>query len=37
MNIDIIEPGLRVQYVPGSDALDACSEFGHKIGKAVAG
>ena len=37
MNIDIVEPGLRVQYVPGSDALDACTEFGRKIGSVIAG
>ncbi len=37
INIDIVEPGLRVQYVPGNDALEACADFGRKIGKAVAG
>ncbi len=35
MNVDIVEPGLRVQYVPGNDALGTCTDFGRKIGKAV--
>ncbi len=35
MNVDIVEPGLRVQYVPGNDALGTCADFGRKIGKAV--
>ena len=36
MKFDLVEPGMRVQYVPEDDALDACHEFGRKIGKAVA-
>jgi flavorubredoxin len=35
MKIDIVDPGLRVQYVPDKDALENCYEFGRKIGTAV--
>ena len=35
MKFDIVDPGLRVQYVPDKDALENCYEFGRKIGKAV--
>jgi flavorubredoxin len=32
MKFDHIEPGLKVQYVPDADAMDACVQFGKKIG-----
>ena len=35
MKFDIPIPGLKVQYVPGEDALKQCVEFGRQIGKAV--
>ena len=35
MKFDIPIPGLKVQYVPGEDALEQCIEFGRQIGKAV--
>jgi flavorubredoxin len=35
MKFDIIDPGLRVQYVPDGDALRSCYELGRKIGQAV--
>jgi flavorubredoxin len=35
MNFDIVEPALRVQYVPDRDNIEACEAFGRKIGKAV--
>jgi flavorubredoxin len=35
MKIDIVQPGLRVQFVPGKETLEACHEFGRKIGRAV--
>lgn len=35
MNIELAAPGLRVQYVPGDQHLDACYEFGRKVGDAV--
>ena len=37
MKFDVIEPGLRVKYVPESENLDACYAFGQKIGKAIMG
>jgi flavorubredoxin len=37
MKFDVIDPGLRVQYVPDQDALEASYELGRKIGKAVNG
>jgi flavorubredoxin len=36
MKFDIIDPGIRVQYVPDGDGLKSCYAFGQKIGKAVA-
>jgi flavorubredoxin len=35
MKFDIIDPGIRIQYVPDMDGKDACIEFGRKIGKSV--
>ena len=35
MKFDIIDPGIRIQYVPDQDGKDACFEFGRKIGKAI--
>ncbi len=35
MKFDMIEPGIRVQYVPNGDNLDACFEYGRQIGQAV--
>ncbi len=37
MKFEIIDPGLRIQYVPDKDALEACYELGRKIGQAVNG
>jgi len=37
MKFDVIDPGLRIQYVPDKEALEACYELGRKIGKAVSG
>jgi flavorubredoxin len=37
MKFDLIDPGLRVQYVPDPDALEASYELGRKIGQAVNG
>ena len=36
MKFDIIDPGVRLQYVPDKAGLNACFEFGKKIGKAIA-
>ena len=37
MKFEVIDPGLRIQYVPDKDSLESCYELGRKIGKAVAG
>lgn len=36
MQFEIIEPGMKFQYVPDSKGLEACREMGRKIGRAVA-
>jgi len=36
MKIELIQPGLRTQFVPEKPILDVCHEFGRKIGQAVA-
>jgi flavorubredoxin len=35
MKFDIIDPGVRIQYVPDEKALAACFELGKKIGQAM--
>lgn len=35
MKFDMIEPGMKIQYVPDSDGLASCMEFGRQIGRAV--
>ncbi len=35
MKFDIIEPGLRFQYVPDHSQFKECVDFGRRIGKAV--
>ncbi len=35
MKFDVVDPGLRIQYVPDKEGLDACFEFGQKIGKLI--
>jgi flavorubredoxin len=37
MKFEIVDPGLRVQYVPDKESLESCYELGRRIGKAVAG
>jgi flavorubredoxin len=37
MKFEIIDPGMKVQYVPDQEALTNCYELGRKIGKAVKG
>ena len=37
MGARIIEPGLRIQYVPDAGAVDQCTDFGRRIGQAVNG
>jgi flavorubredoxin len=35
MNFELIDPGLKIQYVPDAEGRAACVEFGRKIGKAI--
>ena len=35
MKFDMIDPGLKIQYVPDKESLEQCYEYGRKIGKAV--
>ncbi|CAB5139202.1 rubredoxin-oxygen oxidoreductase [Olavius algarvensis associated proteobacterium Delta 3] len=35
MNFEMIESGLKIQYVPDDAGLDACEQFGKAIGDAV--
>jgi flavorubredoxin len=37
LKFEIVDPGLRVQYVPDKEALENCYELGRKVGKAVKG
>jgi flavorubredoxin len=35
MNFDIIDPGVKIQYVPDQDGKNTCLELGRKIGRAI--
>ena len=35
MKFDHIEPGLKIQYVPDSESIEACIEYGRKIGETL--
>jgi len=35
MKFKIIDPGLKLQYIPDQDGIDECLNFGKKIGKAI--
>jgi len=37
MKFDIIDPGIKIQYVPDKKGKDACFELGRKIGKVING
>ncbi|MBC8433583.1 MAG: flavodoxin domain-containing protein [Desulfobacterales bacterium] len=37
MKFDLVDPGIKIQYVPDQEDLDACIEFGKKIGRAING
>jgi flavorubredoxin len=37
MNFSLIEPGLRIQYVPDKTGMAACVEFAEKIAAAIQG
>ncbi len=35
MKFDIVDPGIKIQYVPDADGLSACYNYGQEIAKAV--
>ena len=35
MKMDMVEPGLKVQYVPNDDAIENCVTFGKQIGRKI--
>ena len=35
MKVEVINPGIRVKYVPTADDIKHCAEFGQRIGKAM--
>jgi hypothetical protein len=35
MKMEVIGPGIRLQYVPSHDGLRKCVELGHKIADAI--
>ena len=35
MKFDIIDPGIKIQYIPDTDGLSACYDYGQKIAHAV--
>ena len=37
MKFDIIDSGMKVQYVPDKENIEECIKFGKKIGKAIIG
>lgn len=37
MKFDLVDPGIKIQYVPDQEDLNACIEFGKKIGRAING
>ena len=36
MHFELIDPGLRIQYVPDDKSIEGCYELGKKIAKAIA-
>lgn len=37
MKFDLVDPGVKIQYVPDQEDVNTCVEFGKKIGRAVNG
>ncbi len=37
MGMNIVDPGLRIQYVPNKETIRSCEEFGEQIARAVTG
>ena len=37
MKFEVIDPGVKIQYVPGDQGIEACYELGKKIAQALPG
>jgi len=37
MKFELIDPGVKIQYVPGDQGIEACYELGKKIAGALPG
>ncbi len=37
MKFEVVDPGVKIQYVPDADGLSACYDYGKKIAQAVIG
>ncbi len=37
MKFEMVDSGMKIQYVPDKAGLAACSEFGREIGRAIGG
>ena len=37
MKFEVIDPGLKIQYVPDNEGIEACYQLGTKIGNAITG
>ena len=37
MKFEVIDPGLKIQYVPDNEGIEACYQLGTKIGHAITG
>jgi len=35
MKIDVVNPGLRIKYVPSEEQLEECVEFGREFARKV--
>jgi len=37
MKLEVIDPGLKIQYVPDDQGIEACNEMGKKFAQALPG
>ena len=37
MKFEMVDPGVKIQYIPDTDGLSACYDYGKKIAQAVIG
>ena len=35
MKFEVIDPGIRIQYIPEKKGLEACFELGKKVGQSI--